>query len=104
MDFVSGARPSGSWSAALREWTQRHMYYPPEAGRNGEDGTVRVEVTIERSGRVRSVVLIGRSGSRLLDLGAQSVFRDQTVPPFTPDMQGETTTVTYTMRYIIVYR
>ncbi|EHL96105.1 TonB-dependent receptor [Acetobacteraceae bacterium AT-5844] len=102
--YVSGAQPSGSWSAAFNAWAQSRIYYPPEAGRNGEDGTVVLQLVIDRSGRVRSVTLKGRSGSRLLDLGAQSVFRSQVVPPFTPDMEGETITLDVRMRYIIIYR
>jgi len=102
--YVEGSRPSGSWMGAFSSWAQRHIYYPPEAGRNGEDGMVTLQIVIERSGQVRSVTLKGRSGSRLLDLGAQSVFRNQFVPPFTPDMQGETTTLEVRMRYTIIYR
>jgi TonB family protein len=102
--YVEGSRPSGSWMGAFGNWAQRHIYYPPEAGRNGEDGMVTLQIVIERSGQVRSVTLKGRSGSRLLDLGAQSVFRNQFVPPFTPDMEGETTTLEVRMRYTIIYR
>jgi TonB family protein len=104
MGQVEGAQPSGSWRGAFLAWVRARSFYPEPARMNGEDGNSTVRLIIERSGRVRSVELRGRSGSRWLDLGVQSIFRDQQVPPFTPDMDGDTMTMTFTMRYILVYR
>lgn len=101
---VEGAQPSGSWRGAFLDWVRARAFYPTEAAMKGEDGNSVVRIVIDRSGRVRSVELRGRSGSRILDLGLQSIFRDQRVPPFTPDMEGDTMTMTFTMRYILVYR
>jgi protein TonB len=101
---VEGAQPTGSWRGAFLDWVRARSFYPQQAAMNGEDGNSRVRLTIDRSGRVRSVELVGRSGSRTLDLALQSIFRDQRVPPFTPDMEGETMTMTFTMRYILIYR
>lgn len=101
---VEGAQPTGSWRGAFLDWVRARSFYPEQAAMNGEDGNSRVRLTIDRSGRVRSVELVGRSGSRILDLALQSIFRDQRVPPFTPDMEGETMTMTFTMRYILIYR
>lgn len=101
---VEGAQPTGSWRGAFLDWVRARAFYPEQAAMNGEDGNSRVRLTIDRNGRVRSVELVGRSGSRILDLALQSIFRDQRVPPFTPDMEGETMTMTFTMRYILVYR
>lgn len=101
---VEGAQPTGSWRGAFLDWVRARSFYPQQAAMNGEDGNSQVRLIIDRSGRVRSVQLVGRSGSRILDLALQSIFRDQRVPPFTPDMEGETMTMTFTMRYILVYR
>ncbi|WP_147465017.1 energy transducer TonB [Teichococcus wenyumeiae] len=101
---VEGAQPTGSWRGAFLDWVRARSFYPQQAAMNGEDGNSRVRLTIDRSGRVRSVELVGRSGSRILDLALQSIFRDQRVPPFTPDMEGDTMTMTFTMRYILIYR
>ncbi|MCG7364327.1 energy transducer TonB, partial [Roseomonas sp. ACRSG] len=101
---VEGAQPTGSWRGAFLDWVRARSFYPQQAAMNGEDGNSQVRLVIDRSGRVRSVELVGRSGSRTLDLALQSIFRDQRVPPFTPDMDGETMTMTFTMRYILIYR
>jgi protein TonB len=103
MSHVAGAEASGSWNGAFMAWVREHGFYPPQAAQNGEDGSVMVRVVIERSGRVRSVEMRRPSGSVWLNMGLQSMFRSQVVPPFTPDMQGETTTMDFTMHYIIVY-
>ncbi|QTI80056.1 TonB family protein [Roseomonas marmotae] len=104
LSHEGGAEPSGSWSGAFMAWVRAHSFYPPQAAMNGEDGTNSVRMVIDRSGRVRSVELRRRSGSRWLDLGIQSIFRDQQVPAFTPDMEGDTMTITFTVNYILVYR
>jgi hypothetical protein len=59
---------------------------------------------IERGGQVRSVELTGPSGSVWLNAGLQSIFRGQVVPRFTPDMEGDTMTMDFTMNYILLYR
>ncbi|MBC9209354.1 TonB family protein, partial [Roseomonas aerophila] len=104
MSHVAGAQASGSWNGAFMSWVRNRSFYPRQAAENGDDGEVMVQVVIERSGRVRSVELRRRSGSMFLDMGLQSIFRNQTVPPFTPDMEGDTMTMNFTMRYILLYR
>jgi protein TonB len=104
MSHVAGAQASGSWNGAFMGWVRSRSFYPRQAAEKGEDGEVMVQVVIERSGRVRSVELRRRSGSIFLDMGLQSIFRGQQVPPFTPDMDGETMTMNFTMRYILLYR
>jgi protein TonB len=101
---VEGAQPTGSWRGAFLDWVRARSFYPEEAAMNGEDGNSIVRIVIDRSGQVKSVQLVGRSGSRTLDLALQSIFRDGRVPPFTPDMEGDTMTMTFTMRYILLYR
>ena len=57
------ANVSADWAQGLRTWWLRHRFYPPEAARNGEDGTVDLELTVNRQGRVELVQLKSRSGS-----------------------------------------
>ncbi|MBO1081180.1 TonB family protein [Roseomonas haemaphysalidis] len=102
VEHVAGTAPTGGWLGAFHEWGQNHIYYPPEAGRNGESGMAVLEIVVARSGEVRSAVLRTTSGSRLLDIGALSVFRGQMVPRFTPEMQGDTMTLRIRMRYILI--
>lgn len=42
-------------------------WYPPEAQRNREEGTVRFEVAVNRNGRVDSCRILASSGSTALD-------------------------------------
>ncbi|MDB5368634.1 MAG: energy transducer TonB, partial [Roseomonas sp.] len=104
MSHVAGAQPTGSWAGAFMEWVGQRKFYPRQAAQNGDDGPVRVRVVIERGGQVRSVELTGPSGSVWLNAGLQSIFRGQVVPRFTPDMEGDTMTMDFTMNYILLYR
>ncbi|MBN8898341.1 MAG: TonB family protein, partial [Rhodospirillales bacterium] len=64
-----------SWLSALHAWWLKHGYYPGDAARLGQDGQVRIELVVDRYGRVRAVDLTQRSGSPVLDMGALAVFR-----------------------------
>ncbi|MCW3476407.1 energy transducer TonB [Limobrevibacterium gyesilva] len=101
---VQGAQLGDDWERALYEWWIRHRYYPTQALTNGEDGVVQVRLVVERSGRVKSVELVGRSGSQWLDMGALAQFRNQTLPPFplaTPEPRAD---IDITIHYILVRR
>jgi len=90
------------WRNLLSRWVQQHAYYPPEAIANNEEGYAKVHVEADAGGRVRSVELIGRSGSIWLDMALQSLFRDQKIP----QVPGGTTPIVFnfTMHYIIIRR
>ena len=70
----------------------------------GQHGTVRIEIVVERSGKVRVVELRRRSGSPWLDLGAQAVFRGASVPALPPNMPDSQVTLELTIRYILMHR
>jgi len=57
-------------------------WYPPEALRNREQGTVRFEVAVGRNGRVDSCRILASSGSRALDEATCGILRDRA--RFTP--------------------
>jgi TonB family protein len=101
---VTQGHVNASWMNLLADWWQKHGYYPEQAAALGHDGVVRIEVVVDRHGKVRAVELLRRSGSPWLDLGAQAVFRGATVPPFPPHTPDEQVTVELTIRYMLVRR
>jgi TonB family protein len=94
------ARIGSDWGNELIAWVNRRKYYPPQAAMQGEDGEVTVRATVTPNGRVTSVELTRRSGSRWLDMALLALFRDQTVPP--PRGEKEPITFNFTMRYILL--
>jgi TonB family protein len=104
MSYVAGAHPSGDWIGALKRWVQAHTYYPEGAIDSQQQGAVTVVFQVDRSGRVLSSSLTRSSRSAFLDMGFLGEFRNATVPSFTPDMTDPTTTVAFTMNYILVSR
>ena len=91
-----------NWLNEVSAWWHRHGYYPPEAGLNGEQGIVTVEMQVQHDGRVTAIRLEGRSGSQWLDMGALSVFRDAKLPPLPPDVTAAAIPLHFTIHYIIV--
>jgi protein TonB len=89
-----------SWMNALHEWWRRHGYYPSQAVALQQAGKVRIEIVVERSGKVRTVKLLGASDSPWLNMGAQDVFRGSTVPPFPPNTRDDQVTLELTINYI----
>ena len=98
---VTGAQVGSDWAAMLHAWWNQHGYYPPQAAQNGEDGTVRIHVLVDRYGHVLGVDLIGKSGSQWLDLAAQAVFRGATLPPFPPATPEPRADLELTIRYLL---
>lgn len=89
------------WLNLVSAWWNRHGYYPPQAGLNGEQGVVTVGLTVRHDGKVVAIRLEGRSGSQWLDLGALSVFRDAQLPPLPPDVSEREIPLHFTIHYII---
>ncbi len=104
LGYVSGAKPSGDWMSALRRWVDARKYYPEQAIAQLEQGNVTLLVNIDRSGRVLSVQLADSSRSQFLDGAFTDLFRRGTVPPFTPDMGEQTTTLRATMHFVLRQR
>jgi TonB family protein len=104
MIHVRGAHIGKEWYAMLHEWWDQHAYYPEQAVRRGEDGTVKIHMHVDRWGHVRLVGLDSSSGSQWLDAGALAVFRGATLPPFplaTPEGEAD---LDLTIDYILVRR
>jgi protein TonB len=86
---------------ALSRWVAEHAYYPEQARRGGDEGDAKVHVLAAPDGRVKSVELIGKSGSMWLDLALLSLFRDQHIPPY-PGGGGEPIEFNFTMHYVLI--
>ena len=99
---IHGVSPD--YDAELQDWIQRHLYYPEDAARRGEDGTASVHVVLDRSGQVRSVELTTSAGADSLDDATTGMFRDATLPPVPPDMAGNHFDIDLTVHYILLRR
>jgi protein TonB len=99
---VVAGRANRDWLEDLHAWVEAHKYYPRQAAENGEDGTSIVRVHVTRDGRVQSVELVDRSGSVLLDLALQSMFRRALLPAFPPSMADPDLTFDFEMHYILI--
>jgi protein TonB len=101
---VVKGKPDADWLNDLHRWWLQHGYYPEQAARAGEDGTVEIQVVVDRYGRVHTVDLAGRSGSQWLDMAAQAVFRGANVPPFPPGSRDDEVTLDIRINYLLVRR
>ena len=99
---IHGVSPD--YDAELQDWIQRHLYYPEDAARRGQDGTASVHVVLDRSGQVRSVELTTSAGADSLDDATSGMFRDATLPPVPPDMAGNHFDIDLTVHYILLRR
>ena len=102
LGYVSGAKPSGDWMSALRKWVDARKYYPEQAIAQMQQGNVTLMIDIDRSGKVLQVRLADTSQSQFLDGAFEDLFRRATVPPFTPDMTDQTTTLRATMHFRLI--
>ena len=91
---------SADLMAALQAWWRRHRYYPEQARRAGEDGSVGIRLQVDRYGRVALVEVNTRSGSQWLDLAAQGTFRGAKL--VVPSNSGETVSVDLMINYVLV--
>jgi protein TonB len=85
-----------AWSAGMN-WSR---HYPEAARARGEQGTVRLALTIGRSGQVISARLIGSSGSSILDQAALEMARNASGRPLPPEM-GSSVSLTVPVRFSI---
>ena len=95
---------SDDYGDEIGAWIRRHMYYPEEAAKRGEDGPSHVHVVLDRQGRVKSIRLVDSSGSLALDDATQGMFRNAQLPPVPPDMSGNSFDVDLTIDYILLRR
>ena len=77
-----------------------NKHYPEAARARGEQGTVRLALTIDRGGHVVSARLAGSSGSTTLDQAALEMARHASGRPLTPEM-GSSVSLIVPVRYSI---
>ena len=77
-----------------------NKHYPEAARARGEQGTVRLALTIDRGGHVVSARLAGSSGSTTLDQAALDMARHASGRPLPPGM-GSSVSLVVPVRYSI---
>jgi len=85
-----------AWTAGM-SWNR---HYPEAARARGEQGTVRLALTIDRGGHVVSVRLVGSSGSSTLDQAALEMARNASGRPLLPGM-GSSVSLIVPVKYSI---
>ena len=92
---------AADWQRSLATWLATHKSYPDEARRRGMEGKVALRLTVDRSGRVRDVVLVHSAGSSTLDTAAEAMLRNAVLPPFSAGMSQDTVTFTVQLHYAL---
>lgn len=79
-----------SWQQLLHMHLEKHKKFPRHARRLGQQGVPKVTFTIDRAGRILSLVLSKASNFQLLDKEAQElVLRAQPLPPPPEEVKGD---------------
>ncbi len=98
--FDARARNLGAdWMDGVRSYWYRHRYYPAQAVAAREEGTVVIEITVDRSGRVQAVEVTSRSGSSWLDMAAVGTFRNAQLPPLPVELGEDRVKHTVSITY-----
>jgi len=99
---IRAAKIGADWSQGLVAYWQAHRYYPRQAAQNGEDGTVQIELVVNRLGRVESVEIQRRSGSPWLDMAAVGTWRNAQLAPLPAENTDRTITIPLTINYVLI--
>lgn len=99
---IRAANIGADWAQGLAVYWRRHRYYPQQAAQNGEDGTVKIEIVVNRLGRVESAEIRSRSGSPWLDMAALGTWRNAQLAPLPPENTDRTITIPLTINYVLL--
>jgi periplasmic protein TonB len=88
-----------AWVAAVSAWLATHRTYPAQAQQRGDEGSVSVRFTVDRSGRVMEAAIVRTSGSSLLDEAALEMLRHALLPAFPAGMPQAQATVNTSILY-----
>ena len=99
---IRAANIGADWAQGLATYWRRHRYYPPQAAQNGEDGTVEIQIVVNRLGRVESVEIQRRSGSPWLDMAAVGTWRNAQLEPLPAENTDRTITIPLTINYLLI--
>ena len=83
-------------------WRQ-HRYFPEQAAQSGEDGTVELQIVVNRLGRVESAEIKRRSGSPWLDMAAIGTWRNAQLTPLPAENTDPTITIPLTINYVLLH-
>lgn len=99
---IRAANIGADWAQGLAVYWRQHRYYPQQAAQNGEDGTVEIQIVVNRLGRVESVEIQRRSGSPWLDMAALGTWRNAQLAPLPAENTDRTITIPLTINYILI--
>jgi len=99
---IRAANIGADWAQGLAAYWRRHRFYPRQAAESGEDGTVQIELVVNRLGRVESVEIKSRSGSPWLDMAALSTWRNAQLAPLPAENTDRTITIPLTINYMLI--
>lgn len=102
MARVTGANVGADWRGAFRRWLDQNMSYPMDAAMRGEDGRVRVVITANPDGTVRSVRMAMPSSSPSLNSGTTRPFNGARLPAFPPGADPNGVTIELTVDYVLI--
>ncbi|MCI0483779.1 MAG: energy transducer TonB [candidate division NC10 bacterium] len=72
------------WRQLLRDRIERAKQYPPEARRQGMEGTTEVEFQVAKDGSVKEVMVVRSSGFPILDQASVETIKRAGPLPFVP--------------------
>jgi len=101
---IRAANIGADWAQGLAVYWRQHRYYPPQAAQNGEDGTVEIQIVVNRQGRVEAVEVLRRSGSPWLDMAAVGTWRNAQLAPLPAENTDRTITIPLTINYLLIRR
>ncbi len=99
---IRAANIGADWAQGLAVYWRQHRYYPQQAAQNGEDGTVEIQIVVNRLGRVESVEIQRRSGSPWLDMAAVGTWRNAQLAPLPAENTDRTITIPLTINYLLI--
>ena len=94
---------SGKDTRSFTNWVNAHLVYPPGSRREGSEGTVKLQFTIDQLGDMTNLIVLESSGDPRLDAEAYRVVN--TCPRWKPGtIKGKPVKVTYTFPVIFQLR
>ena len=94
---------SGKDTRSFTNWVNAHLVYPPGSRREGSEGTVKLQFTIDQLGDMTNLIVLESSGDQRLDAEAYRVVNS--CPRWKPGtIKGKPVKVTYTFPVIFELR
>jgi periplasmic protein TonB len=91
-----------AWQAQLLAHLARFKRFPPGAQERGEQGVVRMRVTLDHAGNVLSMTLVGSSGYPDLDAEAPAwIARAAPLPAFPPEITAQQVNLVIPLRFTL---